>query len=466
MAAGLTAWAQEPLMREHVELTYDRERGCEPGDTIHFTAHVTREGHEGPTDYSRVLYVELLNPEGVVIQRRKLPLTEGEAQGVLSVDTFYGTGFYELRAFTRYMTNWKDYGYWARLLPVYQPLREGDRPDVRRLRLTTARSVGETSGRLLNAHRDTVFGVEQPVEKQLMVFGHIAMRPKRSANAGPVSLGGHALKLMIHRPGLAFDGVAHTDSLGFFGLYFPDVQGEWNLRITRPKSSDHDSTAVSLSRDCIITTDELFAPTPRRWPTSAFAPENFGFSKWKDDRSGSAFCRFFNCDQANITWKNQGFVSQRLYQFLGRADGRFDRTTGIASPSVLNIAPDSLQSLSVDINLYGSDSADPRTVCVDGPCFEGGPIVWIVDGAYRLVTGLSKPITDFEVFRPTTQPLPIYLDEVRSIYISQSPTVFRPYLRCSVLEKKHPLTVFITTRRNYVWDDSSLLSTFFTGFSE
>lgn len=468
VVVSLTAGAQEMLLRERVELSYDCERGCELGDTIHFTARVTRDGHEGPTDYSRVLYVELLDPDGEVIQRRKLPLTDGAAQGQVWADTLYGTGFYELRAYTRYMTNWVDYHYWSRVVPIYQPPQEGDRPDVRRLRMKSSRLTTESAARHLLNRIDTIFALEQPIEKNLMVFGHIDPSKRLAMNGTPadLELGDRGMKLQIFRPVEAYDGTVYTDSFGMFALYFPDVKGDWNLRIMPVKSKEHQVSAREMSHQYVISLDELFAPKPRLWPPSAFAPEHFGFSKWKDDYTVGQENYFLDCDQASLSLKNAGLLTLDFYSFLGRADLRFEHTTGFASPTVLNVADDTIHTRSADINLYGRDSADPRTVCVDGPTFAGRPIVWIVDGAYRLVTGLKKRITDFEVFRPTTQGIPIYLDEVKSVFICDEPQAHFSYVRCSVLEKKRPVTVFITTRKNYVWDDSGLLSTYFTGFSE
>ena len=468
MASSLAAWAQKPLLREHVELSYDRERGCELGDTIHFTARVTRDGHEGPSDYSRVLYVELLDPDGAVIQCRKLALTDGAAQGQVWADTLYGTGFYELRAYTRYMTNWNDYHYWSRIVPIYQPQQEGDRPDVRRLRMKSSRLTSEAPAKRLEAKTDTIYGLEQPVEKNLMVFGHIELRRRLSVTSKPEDqeLWDRGMKLMIFRPGKAYDGTVYTDSSGYFALYFPDVEGDWNLRISQIKPLERKVMARDVTHNHLISLDELFAPKPRLWSPLAFMPQNFGFSKWKDDKTVGENNRFLESDRASLSLKNAGFLTLDFYNYLGKADGRFERTTGFASPTVLNASDDTTQTRSADLNLYGRDSADPRTVCVDGPSFAGRPIVWIVDGAYRLVTGLSKKITDFEVLRPTTQGIPIYVDEVKSVFICDEPQAHFSYVRCSVLEKKHPVTVFITTRDDYLWDDSGLFSTFFTGFSE
>ena len=75
------------------------------GDTLYYKAYVRRS--DGlPSRVSNVLYVELLNQDGYLVQRQLLELERGEAYGdfVLN-DTLYG-GYYELRAYTRWQLNW------------------------------------------------------------------------------------------------------------------------------------------------------------------------------------------------------------------------------------------------------------------------------------------------------------------------------------------------------------------------
>ncbi len=119
--------------QEKVYLHFDNT-GYFKGEHIWFKAYVTRAAatQEGdylyvPTDISRVLYVELVNPAGDIIQSRKLPIADGEAHGDILLDSIIGTGFYEVRAFTRYMMNFGDGGVFSRVFPIFRaPEREGD----------------------------------------------------------------------------------------------------------------------------------------------------------------------------------------------------------------------------------------------------------------------------------------------------------------------------------------------------
>ena len=108
------------VVQEKVYLHFDNT-GYFMGEKMWFTAYVVRADGHRPGVRSRVLYVELLNPSGDVVQRRKLKIDgRGHAHGDLSLDSLYGAGFYEVRAFTRYMSNWGGAACFSRVFPVFR----------------------------------------------------------------------------------------------------------------------------------------------------------------------------------------------------------------------------------------------------------------------------------------------------------------------------------------------------------
>lgn len=112
--------------QEKVYLHLDNT-GYFQGETMWFSAYVTRCSDGKPTDISSVLYVELINPGGDIIRTRKLHIDNGLAHGDIKLDSIYGSGFYEVRAYTRYMTNWGNLGLFSRVVPIFKkPAREGD----------------------------------------------------------------------------------------------------------------------------------------------------------------------------------------------------------------------------------------------------------------------------------------------------------------------------------------------------
>ncbi len=76
------------------------------GDTIWYAAYTRRTDRRQPSNVSGVLYVELLNQEGYLVERQMVEMHGGHGHGCFALaDTLYG-GFYELRAYTRWQLNW------------------------------------------------------------------------------------------------------------------------------------------------------------------------------------------------------------------------------------------------------------------------------------------------------------------------------------------------------------------------
>ena len=117
--------------QEKVYLHFDN-MGYFENETVWFKAYVTRTDNGHATDLSKVLYVELLNPSGDVLKMQKYPIDSlGQAHGDMALDTLLGSGFYEIRAYTRYMTNWGTNAVFSRVFPVFKkPQKEGDYSDL------------------------------------------------------------------------------------------------------------------------------------------------------------------------------------------------------------------------------------------------------------------------------------------------------------------------------------------------
>ncbi|NPD93265.1 hypothetical protein, partial [Xylanibacter muris] len=112
--------------QEKVYLHFDNT-GYFKGERIWFKAYVTRADNNRQTDMSKVLYVELLNPIGDVVETCKLNIKDGQADGSIKLDSIFNSGFYEVRAYTRYMLNWNANGIFSRVFPVFNaPKKEGE----------------------------------------------------------------------------------------------------------------------------------------------------------------------------------------------------------------------------------------------------------------------------------------------------------------------------------------------------
>lgn len=117
---------QQAFPQEKVYVHFDNT-GYFQGERIWMKAYVTRTDNGLPTDLSRVLYVELLSQSGDVMERRILKVENGEAEGDILLDKVIGTGFFEVRAYTRYMLNFGEETAFSRVLPIFRkPVEEGN----------------------------------------------------------------------------------------------------------------------------------------------------------------------------------------------------------------------------------------------------------------------------------------------------------------------------------------------------
>jgi len=76
------------------------------GEEIWFKAYVVRADDNNYTDLSRLLYVELLSPDGLLVERQTIKISEdGDGEGSFYLTDSLYSGFYEIRAYTRWMMN-------------------------------------------------------------------------------------------------------------------------------------------------------------------------------------------------------------------------------------------------------------------------------------------------------------------------------------------------------------------------
>ena len=76
------------------------------GDTIYYKAYVERSDMCAPTNISQVLYADLFNQDGYLVERQTIRLQNGSGEGSFCLPDSLYAGFYELRAYTRWQLNW------------------------------------------------------------------------------------------------------------------------------------------------------------------------------------------------------------------------------------------------------------------------------------------------------------------------------------------------------------------------
>jgi len=123
--------------QEKVYLQFDNT-SYYTGETMWFKAFVVNASTLQRAE-SKVLYVDLLSPDGVLLKQEKLKIVAGQADGsfpLLDGSTAqardlrgvlpYPSGFYEVRAYTNYMQNFSEDIIFSRVFAVYdKPKEEG-----------------------------------------------------------------------------------------------------------------------------------------------------------------------------------------------------------------------------------------------------------------------------------------------------------------------------------------------------
>ena len=124
--------------QEKVYLEFDNTAYFQ-GETIWFKAFVTH-ATTFKSAPSKVLYVDLVAPNGEVIRKQKHKIVGGQCDGafrLLDVGTSqsrekrgmvdYPSGFYEIRAYTQNMLDFSREALFSRVIPVYtKPKLEGE----------------------------------------------------------------------------------------------------------------------------------------------------------------------------------------------------------------------------------------------------------------------------------------------------------------------------------------------------
>jgi len=125
----------ETVPQEKVYLHFDNTSYYQ-GDNIWFKCYVVTPEQNQLSGLSKTLYVELLNPGGEIIDKRILKIENGECFGDFELNhlPFY-SGFYEVRAYTKYMLNFGNDIIFSRVLPVFdKPKTEGNYEEKKMLR--------------------------------------------------------------------------------------------------------------------------------------------------------------------------------------------------------------------------------------------------------------------------------------------------------------------------------------------
>lgn len=120
------------MQQERVFLHFDNS-AYYLGETMWFKAYVSYGTNDRITTPSKVLYVELVAPEGYVVETKKYKIDEnGCCRGDFELNPLLLSGYYEVRAYTRYMLNWGKDAVFSRVFPIFDKVN-GDNWDFKNM---------------------------------------------------------------------------------------------------------------------------------------------------------------------------------------------------------------------------------------------------------------------------------------------------------------------------------------------
>jgi hypothetical protein len=100
----------------------DRDVYC-VGEKILFSTFDLSSAELRDTEWSNILYVEIITPDGESISQKKYDYRPDDIQGVIPIPRWTLTGNYYLRAYTRWMRDFSPHNYFYKMITIINPLR-------------------------------------------------------------------------------------------------------------------------------------------------------------------------------------------------------------------------------------------------------------------------------------------------------------------------------------------------------
>jgi len=114
-----------PLASLHAEKVYLQLDGkvYTTGNIIWFKAIVSSAHNHIPTSLSRILYVELINSNSEILEKKLIRLENGIGQGFFELEDYYQSGTYLVRAYTNWNRNFGADFFFEEYIQVYKNLK-------------------------------------------------------------------------------------------------------------------------------------------------------------------------------------------------------------------------------------------------------------------------------------------------------------------------------------------------------
>jgi len=133
--------------------------------TIWFKAIVTNAVDHAPSTLSRVLYVELIDPDERIIEKKLIKIDNGIGDGFFDLNQSFQEGLYMIRAYTEWDKNYDDDFFFKEYIRVFAPSTKVKADPISNITLTEK----QNSERRINASFDP-FAIDSLHKKDLTLF--------------------------------------------------------------------------------------------------------------------------------------------------------------------------------------------------------------------------------------------------------------------------------------------------------
>jgi len=219
--------------------------------TIWFKCVVTNASDHYPSSLSRVLYVELIDQNEIIIDKKRIKLANGIGSGYFDLDSMYAEGTYLIRAYTEWNKNFGSDFIFEEYVEIYNPLIEKAAGIVQNISL-------------LGKQLKTDYEV-QPLEYKaiqrdsihLQFFpesGELVQGLNSKVGFKATNLSGHGIKIqgeVLNKEGELLTRFQSNDlGMGFFNLYNVDSSASYYARIfpSSPGAEDSQIPLPEVSR--------------------------------------------------------------------------------------------------------------------------------------------------------------------------------------------------------------------------
>ena len=318
------------------------------------------------------------------------------------------------------------------------------------------------------------FKIVHPVEKGLSISGRLKGPQKKAI------VSNQNLRFRLYNElGQSLSGNAVTDSLGYYVIEVPPCDGEWNMFVHIPKKYSIEIDRNFSPSPCSLSLLELMRPQDATAAMTSFhysrntdevLEKPAGISMLSRTHMLPTVVKKKHFWESGIAWDNitEGKeVSYLYYNIDKERDRLLDK--GEEIPYIYEWLKQKNHAFKGDYReLF--DAFNPAFWYDKDVCdfsYNGNPILWMLDNSPRCITnGLPFTGTVPLMKSRTIDDMPVTMGEVKAIYITEAPNVWKRYLVGNAWAKiGNMATVFVYTHKMFRKCPKNLRHTFFDGYS-